>query len=441
MRPFSHLKTAFLTLTIFVFAVSVLASTEPQVIISEATYTMGDGETLSFAEAQVLQRAKQLALEQAGTYVESYTKVQNLDLTTDEIQTIAGGVMTIEVLDKSRALVGDGVRLYIKIKATVTTDNMEELAQRIKGKNVATEYKKLQEEYTRLSCEVETLKQLAEKSPVGKEREAALDQIREREQAFVRTQQNEVALFQRLVSGQALVAEAHDDMAVIDRLIESIKRDGFILEIGKVRAFSSKDFQDQLTLTVPIRLRTSTLLKTWLSGTAQSLGGHGLQELQKHTTDFGMVRLWHGSFDNVPSRFYRVGYGDVREVEISNTVSGQEYFRKRVRGLVLVAALMYDDPGMAITSCRVPFFVYRLISGQSYEGRFGPLSNSFDIDHWRTLKVPSRNFVVLLVTDPAGVDLEFDLPSGIAKRVERVSTWWVDSHGAPDEICRIVPDR
>jgi hypothetical protein len=49
----------------------------------------------SFDEAQVLQRAKQVALEQAGTYVESYTKVQNLNLTTDEIQTIAGGVMTI----------------------------------------------------------------------------------------------------------------------------------------------------------------------------------------------------------------------------------------------------------------------------------------------------------------------------------------------------------
>ncbi len=94
----------------------------------------------------VLQKAKQMALEQAGTHVESYTKTQNLDLTTDEVQTIAGGVLQVEIQEKERSLVGDGLQLFVKIKATVTTDKMEELAQRIKGKNVAEEDKKLQDE-------------------------------------------------------------------------------------------------------------------------------------------------------------------------------------------------------------------------------------------------------------------------------------------------------
>ena len=58
---------------------------------------MGDGETPSFAEAMVLQKAKQGALEEAGTYVESYTKVRNLDLNAEEIQTLAGGVVQVEV--------------------------------------------------------------------------------------------------------------------------------------------------------------------------------------------------------------------------------------------------------------------------------------------------------------------------------------------------------
>jgi hypothetical protein len=136
---------------------------ETKTIIAESTYTMGDGETPSFAEAQVLQRAKQIALEQAGTYVESYTKVQNLNLTTEEIQTIAGGVMTIEVLDKSRTLVGDGLKLYIKIKATVTTDKMEELARRSKDKNVTEEYEKIQneyDEYVKLKHAVETQRKI-----------------------------------------------------------------------------------------------------------------------------------------------------------------------------------------------------------------------------------------------------------------------------------------
>lgn len=133
-----HLISTALFLSCLVCLVHpLIAYAETKVITTEATYTMGDGKTPSFAEAQVLQRAKQVALEQAGTYVESYTKVQNLNLTTEEIQTIAGGVMTIQVLDKSRMLVGDGLKLSSKIKATVTTDKMEELARRIKEKNVA----------------------------------------------------------------------------------------------------------------------------------------------------------------------------------------------------------------------------------------------------------------------------------------------------------------
>jgi hypothetical protein len=111
---------------------------------------MGDGETPSFAEAMVLQKAKQRALEVAGTYVESYTHVRNLDLTVDEITTIAGGVMKTEIIEQNRALEGNGFRFYIKIRALVTTDKIEDLSRRIKGGNVAEENKKVLEAYARL---------------------------------------------------------------------------------------------------------------------------------------------------------------------------------------------------------------------------------------------------------------------------------------------------
>src|SRR5881409_4024007 len=98
----------------------LLSHAETKVITAEATYTMGDGESPAFAEAHVLQGAKQVALEQAGTYVETYTKIHNYDLTTEEIQTIAGGVLEVDVLERSRKLVGDSLRFSIKIKAKVT---------------------------------------------------------------------------------------------------------------------------------------------------------------------------------------------------------------------------------------------------------------------------------------------------------------------------------
>ena len=166
---------------------------ETKVIIAEASYTMGDGETPSFAEAQALQKAKQAALEQAGTYVESYTKVQNYQLTADEIQTIAGGVLQVEILDKKRELIGDGLRHYVKINATVTTDEIVDLVQRVKGNNVAEEYKKLQEDYAKLSHELESWKQRAAKTPQGPERDAALDQIKERERAVALVKKREAA--------------------------------------------------------------------------------------------------------------------------------------------------------------------------------------------------------------------------------------------------------
>ena len=114
MRPYvitlrSSLLLMFLA-CLCILATPLFVLAETKVLTAEATYTMGDGETPSFSEAMVLQKAKQIALEQAGTYVESYTKIHNLDLTVEEIQTIAGGVVQVDVLEKKKSLVGDGDR-------------------------------------------------------------------------------------------------------------------------------------------------------------------------------------------------------------------------------------------------------------------------------------------------------------------------------------------
>jgi hypothetical protein len=198
------------------------AYADTKMLTADAFYIMGDGETPDFAEARVLQKAKQTALEEAGTYVQSYTKVQNLNLTADEIQTIAGGVLQVEVLEKTRSLVSDGLRFYTKIKATVTTEKMEELARRIKGKNVAEEYQKLQAEYARLSRELEGWKKRAAKTPQGPERNAALAEIRESEKAFAQVQKSEADLFQRLVSGEDLMQKARVAKYKVDGLLETI---------------------------------------------------------------------------------------------------------------------------------------------------------------------------------------------------------------------------
>src|SRR4030065_527781 len=115
-------------LLLFFFLLPSICFAEVKEIISEGTYNMGDGETPTIAESRALLQAKRIAVEQAGTYVESYTKVKNLQLTEDEIKVLASGLMEGTILDKKRTIVGDGFNFWVKIKARVQLEKMEESA-------------------------------------------------------------------------------------------------------------------------------------------------------------------------------------------------------------------------------------------------------------------------------------------------------------------------
>jgi hypothetical protein len=88
--------------------------------------------------------------KQQGLALKATRKSKTLILPQGEIRTLTGGILLqVEVLDRKRTLVNDGVRVFIKIKALITTDKMEDLAKRIKGKDLVQEYSKLQEDYVK----------------------------------------------------------------------------------------------------------------------------------------------------------------------------------------------------------------------------------------------------------------------------------------------------
>lgn len=107
---------------------------EVKEIVCEASYNMGDGDTPTIAEDRALIAAKKIAIEQAGTYVESYSQTQNYQLTKDEVNIIASGIMEVIVLDKKRTIVGSGFNFWVKISAKVSTDNIQTMAEKIKNK-------------------------------------------------------------------------------------------------------------------------------------------------------------------------------------------------------------------------------------------------------------------------------------------------------------------
>jgi tetratricopeptide (TPR) repeat protein len=132
--------------------------TEIKDIISEGDYNMGDGETPSVAESRALLNAKRIALEQAGTYIESYSKVKNFQLVEDEVKVLTAGMIEVTILDKKRTIVGDGFRFWVKIKAKVKLDKMEDMAKIVKEKSIIEDYKKIQLEYEKNQREMEKLK-------------------------------------------------------------------------------------------------------------------------------------------------------------------------------------------------------------------------------------------------------------------------------------------
>ncbi|MBI3583882.1 MAG: tetratricopeptide repeat protein [Nitrospinae bacterium] len=177
--------TSIIIILLFFPSISLAETKE---IISEGTYNMGDGETPSVAESRALLQAKRTALEQAGTYVESYTKVENLQLTKDEIQVLASGIMEVEILDKKRTVVGDGILFWVKIKAKVNPDKIEEMAKRVKEKSVIEDYKKIQEAYDKSQKEIEELKKQLAGAKGEKEKKQVEAKITDDERLFEASQ-------------------------------------------------------------------------------------------------------------------------------------------------------------------------------------------------------------------------------------------------------------
>ncbi|HBR22064.1 MAG TPA: hypothetical protein DD713_05780, partial [Nitrospiraceae bacterium] len=174
---------AIMTIALFLFYPSH-GFTAVKEIVSEGAYNMGDGETPSVAESRALLNAKRIALEQAGTYVESYTKVENVQLTKDEIQVLTSGIMEVEILDKKRTIVGDGFRFWVKIKAKVNPDNIKAMANKVKEKSVVADYKKIQDAYDKSQKEIEELKKQLAQTKDKKEKKQVEAKITNEEKLF-----------------------------------------------------------------------------------------------------------------------------------------------------------------------------------------------------------------------------------------------------------------
>ena len=175
-----------LKLFIFILILSLLfvalAYAETKVFEKEVEEIVGRDQSQEQVEAFALQKAKRLAVEEAGTYISSLTLVQNFRLVKDEITALASGVTQSQVLGVPSVVLRDGI-IHVTVKARITVDTsiLDQQIQEImkeKGslKNLEDSQQKVRELEDRLanlkSSEVKRLEELnAQALALERERE------------------------------------------------------------------------------------------------------------------------------------------------------------------------------------------------------------------------------------------------------------------------------
>ena len=166
-------------IALLLFSLSVFFSNSAyaEIFKVQATgvYTMSTYETPVVAQERALKEAERRAVEQAGIYVESYTKTKNAIVQKDEILAITSNLIT--VLEKKitkKVDSANNLQFLAHIIATVDTDSVIKGLQRNDIQNVLKDYKDLQNKYLEQESEIARLKQaIADRT---KDNEALLKQ-------------------------------------------------------------------------------------------------------------------------------------------------------------------------------------------------------------------------------------------------------------------------
>ena len=123
-------------------------------------YTMSDYESPMVAEQRALEYAKQSILEQAGVYVESYTKMENMRITQDNVDILVGKIIQIEEEHTEKKALSNGdLRIFASIKAQIDNESIKNLIKkRNKMMDVDALYSEIRKEIERDSKETEDIK-------------------------------------------------------------------------------------------------------------------------------------------------------------------------------------------------------------------------------------------------------------------------------------------
>ncbi|NQU03407.1 MAG: tetratricopeptide repeat protein [Syntrophaceae bacterium] len=211
------------------------ALAQPKVVTCKGKYVMGDLDTKKNARELALMDAKRLALEEAGTYLESSSEVKNFELTKDEVTSLASGVISVKILEESWNMSGENLVVTVLIRATVDTSNLEDRVASLKeSKENVEEFKNIQSQLAALQAEIKKLKEGRTADKGGSmdrgratdkdseknyaaltNRVTALDHLRNAESAMISGRITEaIDIYSKIMDIEPTMAEAYRGKAV-----------------------------------------------------------------------------------------------------------------------------------------------------------------------------------------------------------------------------------
>jgi tetratricopeptide (TPR) repeat protein len=119
-QPSPSMKVLQAHILLCSFLIGGYAAAEVRTITATGEYRMGDNDTRIDAKRLALLDAKRLALEQAGTYLESITEVKNLQVSHDELRAYTAGIA--EVIEQTTKDVMEGTTHIVRVEVTAKID-------------------------------------------------------------------------------------------------------------------------------------------------------------------------------------------------------------------------------------------------------------------------------------------------------------------------------
>lgn len=151
-----------MSLVVFGFTQQVGTIQPPKIeqVTAIGQYTLGETESIMYAQAQAVSKAKENAVNQAGTLQMFQDTMKNYQLTDQQVVVLSGTLLAITVNRQWREFdTTSNLICFAEITAKIDTSNIAEVRALLRDKNFVAQYLWLQQEYLRLFQEMTLLKQ------------------------------------------------------------------------------------------------------------------------------------------------------------------------------------------------------------------------------------------------------------------------------------------